>query len=135
MSMPLKEWLVKKLSQQLHIPERIIDTVITDQFTSAFRATSTHNSIELSGFGKFVFNQKKAHRWMDKYESQNVIFKSMLAKADTERDTRVLNLKLDIVHKNIEHLKPKLVNYESKANIRGVEEPHKPSSVSPGEDS
>lgn len=109
MSMPLKEFLVKKLSHKLNIPEKIIDIVITDQFTSAFRATSTHNSIELSGFGKFVFNMPKANKYMNKYLSQISTFTKMLNNpANTEKDTKMAQLQLNIATKNIEHLKPKL---------------------------
>ena len=105
--MPLKEWLIKKLSLKLNIPERIITTVITDQFTEAFRATSTHNSIELSGFGKFVFNQKKAQQQMKKYESQKVDHEEML-RNPKPGETKNIALRLNTINKNIEHLKPKI---------------------------
>jgi nucleoid DNA-binding protein len=116
MSMPLKEYLIKKLSLKLNISERIIDVVITDQFTSAFRATSTHNSIELSGLGKFVFNMPKAQRYMNKYLSQMVVFNSMLEKAITEKEAKTIQLKLNTAIKNIDHLKPKL-DHGTKTNI------------------
>lgn len=107
--MPLKEWLIRKLSQKLNIPERTIDVVITDQFTSAFKATSNQNSIELSGFGKFVFNTPKAVKQMVKYEEQKNIFETALLVPNlTEEAARVINLKLTTVQKNIDHLKPKL---------------------------
>ena len=107
MSMPLKEHLIKKLSLKLNISEKIIGTVITDQFTEAFRATSTHNSIELSGFGKFVFNQKKAHQQMVKYQEQKAVYENaLLVLPDEEKKNTVL--RLNTVLKNIEHLKPKL---------------------------
>jgi len=107
--MPLKEWLTKKLSQRLNIPEKIIDVVITDQFTSAFRATSNHNSIELSGFGKFLFLPKKAAKQMEKYDAQKDLFESALSVPNiTEEAARVIELKLATVLKNIDHLKPKL---------------------------
>ena len=104
--MPLKEHLIKKLSLKLNISEKIIGTVITDQFTEAFRATSTHNSIELSGFGKFVFNQKKAHQQMVKYQEQKVILEEALLSSEDQRN---ITLRLNTVLKNIDHLKPKLV--------------------------
>jgi len=107
--MPLKEHLIKKLSQKLNIPETVIALVITDQFVSAFRATSTHNSIELSGFGKFIFLPIKAAKQMVKYEEQKAIFESALAVQNlTEEAARVINLKLATTNKNIDHLKPKL---------------------------
>jgi nucleoid DNA-binding protein len=109
MSMPLKDFLIRKLSQKLNIPERVIDVVITDQFTSAFKATTTCNSIELSGFGKLMFLPKKAAKQMVKYEEQKNIFETALLVPNlTEEAARVINLKLATVQKNIDHLKPKL---------------------------
>ena len=107
--MPLKDYLIKKLSLSSNTPERIISTVVNFQFTEAFRATSNHNSIELSGLGKFVFLQKKAHKQMEKYLGQKDLYEGLLIRAsNTEDENRKLQLKLNTVLKNIEHLKPKL---------------------------
>lgn len=115
--MQLKEFLVKKLSLKLNVSERIIDTVITNQFSSAFQATSHHNTIELSGFGKFTFNQTKAHKIMGKYitlsEQCNAIISDPSSSPD---DKRKASLRLNTITKNIEHLKPKLT-HEPKSNI------------------
>ena len=46
------------------ISEKVIDRVITHQFNSAEDATRDKNSIEISGFGKFVFNLAKANAEM-----------------------------------------------------------------------
>lgn len=109
MSMPLKEWLIKRLSLQLRVPEKIIDVVITDQFVSAFQATTNHNSIELSGFGKFVFSQTKAAKQMAKYESQKSLYETILNNSDISEEQRRNNMmRLATTNKNIEHLKPKI---------------------------
>ena len=108
MSMPLKEWLIKKLSLKLLIPERVIDAVISDQFVSAYRATTTHNSIELSGFGKFVFSQHKAKKQMEKYEHQILIFNNILKDGIREAEHKRVQVMLNGVLKNVEHLKPKI---------------------------
>ena len=121
--MPLKEFLVKKLSLKLNTSERIIDTVISHQLTSAFQATSHHNEIELSGFGKFIFSQHKAHKQMQKYTEQLAAYDKLLKHPDsTPEIIRNTLLRIRTTTKNIEHLKPKLVPYEPKSNIRRVEE-------------
>ena len=51
---------MKKMAIGMVVNERVIDQVITHQFNSAEDATKTNNSIEISGFGKFVFNMSKA---------------------------------------------------------------------------
>ena len=40
--------------------EATIEAVVTHQFQSANEAMDTNDSIEISGFGKFYFNKKKA---------------------------------------------------------------------------
>jgi nucleoid DNA-binding protein len=107
-SMTLKEFFIKKTSLKLKQSERIVELVISNQFTSLFQATSTHNSIELSGFGKFTFLQKKAHRQMDKYESQLKAFEEKLSTSSTPEEQKNLQMRINTVNKNIEHLKPKL---------------------------
>ena len=59
-SMSFKEWIIKKMSIQLVIPEKVIDQVVTHQFDSANDALNINKTVELSGFGTFHFNQKKA---------------------------------------------------------------------------
>jgi len=110
----------------LHIPEKVIDLIITNQFTSAFQATSTHNSIELSGFGKLIFNQNKAAKQMEKYLAQKTLFEEALLTGIFPKSKRDTQMKLNTTIKNIDHLKPKLKTNEPKANIRGVEKPSTP---------
>jgi len=108
MSMPLKTFLIRKLSLKLNISEKLITTVINHQFTEAFNATSTHNSIEISGFGKFLFNQPKAHKQMIKYEEQLAAYNKLLETSTSEDIIRNVTMRLATTLKNIEHLKPKL---------------------------
>ncbi len=114
-SMPLREFLVKKLSLRLNVSERIIDTVIGHQFSSAFQATTLNNTVEISGFGKFIFSQVKARKQMEKYLSQKAVYESTLSNPDTTSEVhRNTTLRLKTTLKNIEHLKPKLIPHEPK---------------------
>jgi len=100
----------------LNITEKIITTVINEQFTEALLATSIHNSVEISGFGKFVFNQTKAHKQMTKYQEQLVAYQLILDNpSSTPEVIRNTNLRMITTKNNIEHLKPKL--HEPKTNI------------------
>lgn len=119
--MSLKDFLIKKLSLRLNTSARIIETVISHQFTSAFQATSTHNSIEISGFGKFTFSQVKAKNLMEKYIATNALYTWELENPDTTPERRKnLMARMVTLKKSMEHLKPKL--HEPKSNIRGMEE-------------
>lgn len=107
--MPLKEYLVKKLSLKLNTSERVIDAVITNQFSTAFQATAHFNTIELSGFGKFTFSQVKAKRTMDKYNAQLDLYNGIISDPNSSPElVRNNQLRLQTTLKNIEHLKPKI---------------------------
>ncbi len=82
--------------------------VVNNQFTEAFNATNNYNSIEISGFGKFLFNQPKAHKQMIKYEEQIIAYEAILASSTSEEVTKNTQMRLNTTLKNIEHLKPKL---------------------------
>ena len=65
-NVPIKEWLVKGIADSLNIPERVVATIVDFQFSEARESLLTCNSIEFSGFGKFVFNKRKAVKKMEK---------------------------------------------------------------------
>jgi nucleoid DNA-binding protein len=59
-SMSVKDFLVRTLAVKILTSEKTIEAVINHQFQSANEAMDLNNSVELSGFGKFFFNNKKA---------------------------------------------------------------------------
>ena len=61
-SMPLKEYLLRIMSVSQDIPEKTIEAVMEYQFKGVVEAmlTSDIYSVEVSGFGKFIFNKNKA---------------------------------------------------------------------------
>lgn len=108
-SMSVKEWLIKRLAISIVIPERVIDAVISNQFDTANDALKTSKSIEISGFGKFVFNQSKAIKQMAKYMSQKETFENILADDSiTEGKRTNILMKLETTLNNIKALKPKM---------------------------
>lgn len=120
-SLSVKEYLIRKMSIKLNTSEKVIDAVITHQFQSATLALTNKNSVEISGFGKLLFNEKKAHKKMEKLLSQKEVFER-IANDETlsERKRASASLKLKNTLETIDSLKPKL--YESESNLRGVEE-------------
>lgn len=82
-SMHIKDYLIKKIAvnkviEDKMISERIIHKVILHQFDSANEAINKYNSVEFSGFGKFMFNMSKAIKKMEKIESIIAYFSRML---------------------------------------------------------
>ena len=107
----IKQLAVNKIADK-QIAEKIINEVISHQFDSALKATVLYNSVELSGFGKFSFNQKKAIKQMTKYNDQIVYYTEQLNNSDSDAEKRNLNMRIDTILKNIEVLKPKIITDE-----------------------
>jgi nucleoid DNA-binding protein len=74
----MREYLVRTLAPKILVSEKIIDTVVAYQFSEANAAMLTNDSIEISGFGKMLFNKKKAIKKMEKFLSQKALFESIL---------------------------------------------------------
>jgi nucleoid DNA-binding protein len=116
-SMSVKEWIIKKMSISMIIPEKVIDAVVVHQFDSANDAINLHKSVEISGFGKFFFNQKKALTQYNKLLSIKETYEKMLSSDDlSETKRNSLLLKLQIVESSIKTLKPK-IDHEPGTNL------------------
>jgi len=124
LSMSVKEYLIKKIAINKvcdkMISEKTIDAVISHQFDSASSATVDNNSIEISGFGKFLFNEKRAIKLMQKYTEQIAYYSNMLSSELTEAERRNTEMRLESINNNVKALKPKL--NEPSTNNRGMEE-------------
>lgn len=108
-SVSVKEYIIRKLSMKVMIPEKIVDVVISHQFNEALNALSKHNSVEIAGFGKFYFNEKKAKYKMEKFVAQKELFEKMMNDESlTERKRASAKYKYETAVKNIEDLKPKI---------------------------
>lgn len=91
------------------ISEKIIDSVVTHQFDSANDALNTNKSVEISGFGKFFFNDKKAVTQYNKLLNIKRTYEKALADEDISDTKRnALQLKMQIVESSIKTLKPKI---------------------------
>lgn len=128
-SMSVKDWIIRKLAPKMLMNEKTIEAVVNHQFQGANEALSKYKSLEISGFGKLIFNDKKAAKTMAKYESQKALFEKMLQQEGlTDKKKHSLELKLQTALDGIRDLKPKI--YETRTDLRGVEE----QLISPQED-
>ena len=108
-TMSVKEFIIKRMALSLVTSEKVIDQVIVHQFSEANAAMSNNESLELSGFGKLLFNKKKAYKKMEKFMSQKALFEAMIQNPDTSEQRRhAAKLKLNTVLNNIDVLKPKI---------------------------
>jgi nucleoid DNA-binding protein len=121
-SMSVKDYLIRIMSVKMMMSEKTIEAVVNHQFQSANAALADNDDIEISGFGKFFFNQKKAQKKMDKMLSKVAMFtKQMNDESLSDKKRASANVKLNNTLLGIEALKPKL-HVEHQSDLRGVEE-------------
>jgi nucleoid DNA-binding protein len=123
-SMSVKDYLVRTLAVKMMISEKTIETVINHQFQSANEAMDTNNSIEISGFGKFYFNEKKAKKRLEDLTRKKNLMLEFLASAETsEQKKRSSQVTLEKTEALINLLKSK-ITYEDQllSDLRGLEE-------------
>jgi len=104
-SMSHKEYLVRALSVKLAMSEKLIETVINHQFQSANEAMDVNHSLELSGFGRILFNNKKAIKKLAALEAK---LEKANNQINTTTDPKKLQDAIDILTKQIRLLKPKI---------------------------
>ena len=89
---PIKEYIIKRLAvnkvTDKLISEKTMDLVISHQFESAIKAMMTNNTVEISGFGKFLFNFKRAQKELTKYEKIREHYTSMLQNTSLSEEQR-----------------------------------------------
>lgn len=108
-SMSIKEWIIKKMAISMVVSEKTIDAVVVHQFDSANDALDIHDSVEISGFGKFYFNKKKAQLQYDKYIRIKQSYENLLADDSlSDKKRHSTEQKLISVSNDIKILKPKI---------------------------
>ena|SRR5687768_7977455 len=110
-STSVKDYLIKRMSVRMNIPSKTIEAIVAHQMEGINKAIQADNkfSVEMSGFGKWIFNHKKAKKKYDKNISKETLFSSFLENPDlTERQRASYTLKLENTRKWMEGIKPKL---------------------------
>jgi nucleoid DNA-binding protein len=120
-SLSVKDYLIRRMAVKMMVSEKTIEAVVNHQFQTAHDAIFQHKSLEISGFGKFFFNEKKAHKMMEKFLSQKALFEKWVADETLpEAKRQAAKLKLQTALDGIRDLKPRI--YDSFPNLRGLEE-------------
>lgn len=128
-SMSVKDYLIRMMAVKAMTSEKTIEAIVNHQFQSANEAMRVNNSLEISGFGKFYFNHKKAQKRMEKMLSKAEMFeRNATDEKLSEQRRNSAAVKLANTLAGIEVLKPKLQTDENQSvtDLRGVEEPLDP---------
>ena len=122
-SLSIKDFIIRKMSVKMLVPEFTLDAVVSHQFHSANQAMTNAKSVELSGFGTFFFNNKKGLKKMEKHLSQKALFEKLMndeSLSDQRRNNA--RLKYDSAILAINALKPKLTYNETESDLHRMEE-------------
>ena len=108
-TMSVKEFIIKRMAISLVVSEKIIDQVINHQFDSANDALNTNDTLEISGFGKFFFNTKKANTHYNKLLAMKQAYENTLADpSTTDKKRHSTQQRMITVLNDIKTLKPKI---------------------------
>lgn len=122
-SLSVKDYIIRKLAVKMMTKEEVINAVVSHQFQSANEALHKNSSVEISGFGKFYFNYKKAKKKLDVMMLQREHLKRQLTNPEiTEKKKQLAVVKIDSLTAAIEYLKPKIDEIELLTDLRRVEE-------------
>lgn len=120
-SMSVKDFLIRKLAVQLMTSEKTIEAVVNHQFQSANSAMYENDSVEISGFGKFSFNRKKAEKMFEKMLSKKETFERQMNNPELSEQKKIsASNKLATTLTGIDVLKPRI--YGHSTDLRGMEE-------------
>ena len=108
-TMSVKEFITKRMAISLVVSEKVIDQVVQHQFDSANDALNTNDTVEISGFGKFFFNTKKANTHYNKLLEMKQAYENILADTSiTEKRRHSIEQRMITVLSDIKMLKPKI---------------------------
>jgi nucleoid DNA-binding protein len=120
--MHIKDYLIKKIAinkviEDKMISEKVIHKVIAHQFDSANNAINKYNSVEFSGFGKFVFSMSKAIKKMEHFEKLISNYSRILEDENISPTIRRnAEMKLATAIDNRTKLKPKIDHGSDESN-------------------
>ena len=117
LSLSVKQFLIRRTSVDMAIAEKTVEAVINHQFASMLDAMSNKDSVEMSGFGKFLFNSKKAVRLVRKYTDHKKMNEELLLQDISPQKRRSVMVKLQELEGNIEMLKPRVNETKFQADI------------------
>lgn len=108
----IKDLLIRTTAVKLSIHEKLIEKVVDYQFKSAQEAMGTNHTVELCGFGKFVFNNNKAKKKLVSLQKTVDILQNELDHPETAKKSPVFSKNvLKATKEHIASLKP-MIKYD-----------------------
>lgn len=104
----VRSQLISKTSLELVVSERTINAVINHQFESVRNALALNNSVEISGFGKFVFSQRRGANKLASYLKIKENYEKRMLEELSSTKQRNLLTRLKNIEQDINSLKVKI---------------------------
>lgn len=110
-----KDWTVKQMALSSNVSERTIHNIITHEFTALSEAMFANETLEVSGWGKFIFLRNKAIKKVTRLHLLKKTYQNTVDNSE-ETDLRRKNAEYKIisVQKTIDFLELKLKQNETK---------------------
>ena len=107
-SMSVKDYLVRVYSVKNMKSEKLVDAIISHQYQDLLDHFNTDCSLELTGFGKFLFNPIKAKKTLQKELEKKELFERKLNETSSVLKQASLLNKLKDTDETILYIKKKL---------------------------
>ena len=108
LTLSVKQFLIRRTSVDMAIPEKVIEEVINHQFASMLDAMTRNDSVEMSGFGKFLFNSKKVLRMIKTHEANIIVNQELLTQDLSPQKRRSTEIRLRTIIDTLEGLKKRI---------------------------
>lgn len=115
MELTQKDILIKQMVRDRFSPEDKLVTesdiskVINHQYDGIIKAFVNNNSVEVSGFGKFMFRLSSAEKYLNRYQKELAFFTEKLNDPNvTDIQRRNIQISLSTINANLKLLKPKI---------------------------
>lgn len=109
-NLKLHDFLVRKMAVKMMLPEKWIDTVISDEKKGINEALKRYQEVEISGFGKFILSQIKLRK---KIVSLERILNALQCRYLDDPNNPDTISKLELTHKEMIYYKSKLKQNEN----------------------
>lgn len=118
--MSVKDYLIRMMSVKSLIPETTIEAVVNHQFTSLIEAMQENDSLEISGFGKFLFKYPSAYKRLAELIKKKNQMMGTITKHQhrhTEKLKKQYELKRSIIDTQLDRLTTRLKRHEEEFSI------------------
>lgn len=113
----LKDHLISGVAKRMQMSEQVVEAVVMHQFKGIVKAFQTCHSVEMTGFGKFLFQPLKANKVLKALETEVAYRKEHGVEWHKYQE------RLEVIESDIEKIKNHLKNAgEVKKHSRRLEE-------------